>query len=72
MLLALIIPFNVKSQDKLVKYTAAGDSMIKYGYSIEPIIANEEMLPKPFVKIGNYLQRIVIQKLMYCFNIKFQ
>lgn len=54
---ALIISFNVKSQDKLVKYTAAGDSMIKYGYSIEPIIANEEMLPEPFVKIGNYFTK---------------
>lgn len=54
---ALIISFNVKSQDKLVKYTAAGDSMTKYGYSIEPIIANDKMIPEPILQIGNYFSR---------------
>lgn len=54
---ALIISFNIKSQDQLIKYTDPGDSMTKYGYSFEPITANDQMIPEPFVKIGNYFTR---------------
>lgn len=54
---ALIISFNIKSQNQLIKYADPGDSMTKYGYSFEPITANDQMIPEPFVKIGNYFTR---------------
>lgn len=50
-----IVKFNMTS---IKKYVNQGDGMVKEGYSLEPLTANNQFLPKMFAEISNYFEAV--------------